>query len=216
LLINLVSRRRRSRRSKKKDYTTIGAFLFVGIIYLKTLIESNPGAATAILLLLFASPFIYFAIKKSIIFRNYRNVDIAKVDKMTGLDFEEYLAPLFQMQGYSAKVTQGSGDYGADLVISKNGVKTVVQAKRYSSNIGVSAVQEIVAAKPFYHARKAMVVTNQYFTKQAKNLARANGVQLVDRDSLIAMINNSYRSERSNALIERIKALIPIRRAEGE
>jgi restriction system protein len=135
---------------------------------------------------------------------------------MTGLEFEEYLGPLFEMQGYSAKVTQGSGDYGADLVISKNGVKTVVQAKRYSSNIGVSAVQEIVAAKPFYHARKAMVVTNQYFTQQAKNLAKANGVQLVDRDSLIAMINSAYRTDRANSVIERVKALIPVRRTEGE
>ncbi|WP_235820498.1 restriction endonuclease [Halalkalibacter krulwichiae] len=212
----MASRRRRTRRSKKTGYSTIGAFLFVGIIYLKTLIDSNPGAATAVLLILLASPFLYFAIKKSIIYRNYRNVDIAKVDKMTGLEFEEYLAPLFEIHGYSAKVTQGSGDYGADLVVSKKGVKTVVQAKRYSSNIGVSAVQEIAAAKPFYHARKAMVVTNQYFTKQAKSLARANGVTLVDRDSLMAMINGAYRYERNTALIDRVKALISFRRTEGE
>ncbi|MCL7748759.1 restriction endonuclease [Halalkalibacter alkaliphilus] len=46
-------------------------------------------------------------------------------------------------------MTKGSGGYGADLVISKNGVKTVV-VKRYSSNIGVSAVQEIVATKPYH------------------------------------------------------------------
>lgn len=212
----MASRRKRTSRSKKTDYSTIFAIGIVLYASLETFKETDPLLANAIIIVLLASPFLYFAIKKSVIFRNYRNVDIAKIDQMTGLEFEEYLAPLFEMHGYSAKVTQGSGDYGADLVISKKGVKTVVQAKRYSSNIGVSAVQEIVAAKPFSHARKAMVITNQYFTKQAKNLARANGVQLVDRDSLIRMINGAYRAERNNALVERVKALIPAKRTEGE
>ena len=77
-----------------------------------------------------------------------------------------------------------SNDYGADLVMKKHGKVTVVQAKRYKNTVGNSAVQEIVAAKAYYKADKCMVVTNSYFSKNAKNLAKSNHVELWDRDSL--------------------------------
>lgn len=46
---------------------------------------------------------------------------IAEIDQMQGVQFEQYLGHLFRSQGYKAEVTKASGDFGADLVISKNG-----------------------------------------------------------------------------------------------
>lgn len=56
---------------------------------------------------------------------------IAEIDKMDGVQFEHYLGHLFRSQGYRAEVTKAAGDYGADLVISKDGKRIVVQAKSY-------------------------------------------------------------------------------------
>lgn len=42
---------------------------------------------------------------------------------MEGVQFEKYLGHLFRSQGYKAEVTQAAGDYGADLVLSKDGKK---------------------------------------------------------------------------------------------
>jgi restriction system protein len=110
------------------------------------------------------------------------------IDRMDGLEFEKLLKPLFERQGYIAEVTQGSGDYGADLILWKGTKKYVVQAKRYSSNMGVSAVQQVVGAIKYYKASGAMVVTNQYFTPAAINLAKSNGVRLIDREALAEMV----------------------------
>ncbi|MFJ5713714.1 restriction endonuclease [Neobacillus sp. NPDC093127] len=107
---------------------------------------------------------------------------------MDGFEFEKFLKPVFERQGYLTRVTQGSGDYGADLILRKGRKKYVVQAKRYNSNIGVSAVQQVVAAMNYYDANGAMVVTNQYFTPSAVKLAKVNGVKLIDRDSLSKML----------------------------
>jgi restriction system protein len=109
----------------------------------------------------------------------------AELDKMEGLDFEKYLEGLFCKLGYTVKRTPYQGDYGADLVIQKAGVRTVVQAKRYSRSVGVKAVQEAVTAKSYYHCHKAIVVTNCYYSEQAKKLAKANRVELWDRDNLV-------------------------------
>ncbi|MBH5317779.1 restriction endonuclease [Paenibacillus sp. GSMTC-2017] len=117
-----------------------------------------------------------------------RRSGITDIDKMDGRRFELYLGHLFEAQGYKAEVTQSSGDYGADLVISKNGKKIVVQAKRYSKNVGLKAVQEIHTALAHYKAAEAWVVTNSDYTEQAYNLAKSSGVKLINRKLLIEMI----------------------------
>ncbi|MFD1906235.1 restriction endonuclease [Paenibacillus rhizoplanae] len=62
---------------------------------------------------------------------------IAEIDKMEGVQFEQYLGHLFRSQGYKAEVTQAACDYGADLVLAKDGKRIVVQAKRYSKKMSV-------------------------------------------------------------------------------
>ena len=110
---------------------------------------------------------------------------IADIDAMDGEAFEQYLEVLFGRLGYRVERTQYVGDYGADLITHKDGVKTVVQAKRYAKAVGIKAVQEAVAAKGMYGCTEAMVVTNSTFTRAATELARANRVALWDRERLV-------------------------------
>lgn len=113
---------------------------------------------------------------------------IAEIDKMEGVQFEQYLGHLFRSQGYKAEVTRAAGDYGADLVLSKDGKRIVVQAKRYSKNVGLKAVQEVHGAIAHYRASAGWVVTNRDYTDQAHNLAKSNGVRLIGRDELVEML----------------------------
>ncbi|WP_138753576.1 restriction endonuclease [Paenibacillus sinopodophylli] len=113
---------------------------------------------------------------------------IAEIDKMEGRQFEKYLGHVFRAHGYVVEVTQAAGDYGADLVISKAGKKIVVQAKRYSKNVGLKAVQEVHTALNHYGASEAWVVTNSDYTGQAYTLAKSNGVRLIMRQQLIELI----------------------------
>ncbi|HHV16370.1 MAG TPA: restriction endonuclease [Gelria sp.] len=110
---------------------------------------------------------------------------INDIDKMDGKTFEKYLEVLFNKLGYRVERTRYVGDYGADLVVWKNRIKTVIQAKRYKNKVGVKAIQEAVAAKGYYQCDEAMVVTNSFYTKQAEKLAQTNGVKLWDRDDLV-------------------------------
>jgi restriction system protein len=116
---------------------------------------------------------------------------IADIDKLSGKDFEQYLEIFFRKLGYQVKRTPYHGDYGADLVLRKGDEKTVVQVKRYNRSVGVKAVQEAVTSKEYYHGDKAMVVTNNYFSRQARTLAKANQVVLWDRDDLVSRLLSS-------------------------
>lgn len=110
---------------------------------------------------------------------------INDIDRMSGKNFEKYLEVIFEKLGYRVERTPYVGDYGADLVTSKDGIKTVIQAKRHKGKVGIKAVQEAVAAKGKYGCTEAMVVTNSYYTRQAIELAKSNKVELWDRKKFI-------------------------------
>jgi restriction system protein len=115
---------------------------------------------------------------------------LAEIDEMDGYKFEEFMKQVYEQLGYSVHHTPKSGDQGADLILtSKKRTRIAVQVKRYSGKVSNSAVQEVVAAKGFYKCTEGIVVTNSYFTDSAKQLAKANFIDLVDRNELEKLIN---------------------------
>lgn len=118
--------------------------------------------------------------------------DISKIDKMSGEEFEDFLALLYKKQMIDGKprflnvrTTPKTCDYGADLLFkTRDGRKVVVQAKRYRNNVPESAVQQLISAREFYKCDVGMVITNSTFTDAAKTLAKSCNVILIDRFKL--------------------------------
>ena len=119
---------------------------------------------------------------------------IDDIDLMNGLEFEKFIAELFSKMGYESEITKASGDQGIDVIASKNGNKIGIQAKCYSSSVGNKAVQEAVAGKNHYRLDKAIVVTNNFFTDAAQQLAQSNSIILWDRNILIEKISQIFNS----------------------
>lgn len=142
----------------------------------------------------------YKYIKKINKAKKYLSSGIDIVDNLKGIEFEEFLLAHFENLGYKVKLTPVTNDYGADLILKKDGEKIVVQAKRYSKKVGIEAVQQIIGAKEYYKATKGMVITNNYFTPNAVNLASSSNIELWDRHNLIEFFYNSNGKE---SLIER-------------
>ena len=109
---------------------------------------------------------------------------LRKIDKMTGEEFEAYLGLLYDRKGYKVRYTPASTDFGADLLLKKKGVRTVVQAKRYKNPVGEASVQQALSGKGYYDADQCVVITNSYFTPAAEALAERTGVTLIDRELL--------------------------------
>lgn len=107
------------------------------------------------------------------------------MDEMEGHDFEYYCADLLRYNGYDdVEVTKGSGDFGVDILAKKGEVTYAFQCKCYDKPIGVKAVQEIYAGKDFYDRMIGVVMTNQYYTQPAEELASKLKIILWDRDRL--------------------------------
>ncbi len=109
---------------------------------------------------------------------------VKNLDDVSPIDFEHQCADLLNQSGWTARVTQASGDQGIDVIATYENVKAVFQVKKYSQPVGNSAVQEIIAGKAFEQAHVAAVVTNSTFTASAKKLANATGVFLLHYSEL--------------------------------
>ncbi|MCD1258001.1 restriction endonuclease [Paenibacillus athensensis] len=178
-----------ARRKKKQDPLDVLMQLGLLAAFFGTFFISKSFIASIVVLLVCIGA--WFAIllaRKMAADEKLRKSGIADIDRMDGFQFEQYLGQLFKARGYKVQVTQASGDFGADLVIEKEGRKVAIQAKRYSGNVGLKAVQEVAAAKAHYQASEAWVITNSAYTEQAKQLASSNEIKLFSRNDLVEMI----------------------------
>jgi len=168
----------------------------MGLDLLWSMITAEPLLTLGIIVI-FGGSLIFALIVNVLREQKLRKSGILEVDKMSGRKFEEYLQTLLKANGYYVQLTPASGDYGADLVLSTKGKKIIVQAKRYKKNVGVKAVQEIASAKSHYKADECWVITNSYFTEQAKKLASSNNVRLIDRNELMTWMLQGNESGRT-------------------
>lgn len=117
-----------------------------------------------------------------------RIVPPKNLNNMDGFTFEHYVAQIFRDLGYKAEVTQESGDFGADVILTKEREKICVQCKRYKGLVGIAAVQEVLGSINYYNANRGCVVTNSRFTEAAVKLAKANHIELIDGNKLEKLI----------------------------
>lgn len=97
-----------------------------------------------------------------------------------GVEFEKKLIAEISATYPNAQInpTPKTGDQGADVIMLINGIKIVIQAKKYTGVVGNAAVQEVFTAKEYYEADYAMVVTSSRYTQSACSLAAKIGVEL--------------------------------------
>lgn len=107
-----------------------------------------------------------------------------------GLEFEKYFSEILDKLGfYEIKITNGSGDFGIDVLAYNDDILYGFQCKLYSSPVGNKAIQEAYSGKIHYNCNVAVVVTNNYFTDNAKEQANDTNVLLWDRNKLISKLN---------------------------
>lgn len=125
----------------------------------------------------------------------HRKYTLKQLDEMDGHQFEYACADILKANGYKhVKVTRSSGDFGVDIIAEKDKVRYAIQCKRYNHKLDNTPIQEVVGGLAYYQCDKGAVMTNQYFTEPAKQLAQVNDIELLDRDTLSHMVDKTEKS----------------------
>lgn len=171
----------RYRRFRKNNSNLI---LYLSAILILIYLLKNPEIIVMGVLSVIIIGFLYITVTDLLKNQKYKNCPLETIDAMTGTEFEKYLVVKYKEKGYKVQHMGRSGDYGADLILEKYNEKIIVQAKRYNGTVGVKAVQQAISAREYYKCSKAMVVTNSFFTPNAKTMASTCNVVLIDRNKL--------------------------------
>ena len=200
-------------------YTLFALFTF--LLFLCT--DSSTIDTFILIVVLLSTGFIvnkFCASEKSIKYKNHlqsieHNYDvhyqsmIADIEKIEPFKFEHFICDIYKKMGYKdAYTTSESKDFGADVIVTIDNVRTAIQVKhRVSSDYFVSndAVQQIYAAMPIYECTAGMVITNGIFTEHAKNQAKACNVRLIDSAELYHMVRKVLLSQSEEKEIEIIQ-----------
>lgn len=104
--------------------------------------------------------------------------------------FEQLVGEAFRRQGYSVEETGlGGSDGGIDLILRKDGRRTLVQCKQWKrKQVGVNVVREMAGLLAHHQADSMKIVCVGSFTKDAKAFSLGKPIELIDGNRLLEMI----------------------------
>lgn len=123
---------------------------------------------------------------------------------MDWLDFENLIRELFEKEfskdGGEVKITQASRDGGVDAVAFDpdpiRGGKIVIQAKRYTNTVGVSAVRDLYGTVHNEGATKGILVTTSDYGPDAYEFVKGKPLTLLSGSELLYLLErHGYRAK---------------------
>ena len=122
-----------------------------------------------------------------------------KVDKMTGIEFETFVAATLNVHKDFDNILLkgGSGDKGIDITANYKNIPMAIQCKRSKNKVGRNAVEEIFVASGRFGFEGAMLVTNSELDPTAAELADDVGVEVVDSSNLFILIGEAISEVHS-------------------
>jgi restriction system protein len=200
-----MARRKSAAKRESEFIDSVVRLSSVGVFFIVYMITKSFETSFAIGIIGFIFSITYLIIRKKKYNDKVRKSKIQDVDTMTGVQFEYFLKLIYSQKGYKVQTTKVTGDYGADLVMTAGDKRIVVQAKRYSKRVGIKAIQEVVSSIAFYKATEGWAVTNNEFTDAAVQLAKANGIKLIERNELINMISQLDETQTAESVQQTIE-----------
>jgi restriction system protein len=111
-------------------------------------------------------------------------------------DFEHLIRELFEQEfasnGGEVKVTRARSDGGVDAIAFDpdpiRGGKIVIQAKRYTNTVGVSAVRDLYGTVMNEGATKGILVTTSDYGSDSYNFAKDKPITLLNGNNLLSLL----------------------------
>lgn len=111
---------------------------------------------------------------------------------LNGWQFEQEVADVFEKNGYKTEVTKGSGDGGVDIIMKKNGVKYIVQCKRYNGHPATpQELRALWGVMDDFDADIAVMVATSGITDMGRAfVANKQNYEVLTLDDIIELSHN--------------------------
>jgi len=107
--------------------------------------------------------------------------------------FEELVAEVFRMKGWTASATRREGDGGADVVLSRGRRRALVQCKSWRQWVGVDDIRAFYGVMTAEHVEAGFFVTTSDFFPEAERFASSVGIDLIRGNRLLRNVEQLKR-----------------------
>ncbi|WP_409296853.1 restriction endonuclease [Peribacillus sp. SCS-26] len=114
--------------------------------------------------------------------------EIWVIHNMTDAQLEDFTAALLERLGYAILKPQEGNEFISFTAAAPSGRKAAVKVKSHKRSMGIRLVQKTLRQLSLYDASDCWVITNNSFTPQARDFAKANNIHLHDREQFITWI----------------------------
>lgn len=111
--------------------------------------------------------------------------DVALYKTASGREFERLVARAYSKSGYDVVEVGGANDGGVDLIVSKAGIKAIVQCKAHARAISPAVVRELYGTLTHANATIAILASTNGPSDNAREWARDKSIRFVSPDDLI-------------------------------
>ena len=125
----------------------------------------------------------------------------AALDGMSWREFELLVGEAYRLQGYHvAETGLGGPDGGVDLILRKDGRRTLVQCKQWRRRqVPVNVVREMHGLLAHYNADAVRIAAIGGFTRDAARFAADKPITLIDGPTLLALVHSVQSHARPTA-----------------
>lgn len=131
---------------------------------------------------------------------------LASIAALGWRDFERLVGEAFRRQGYAVEESGlGGADGGVDLILRKDGQRTLVQCKQWRRRkVPVNVVREMYGLLAHHDAHAVRIAALGGFTRDAARFAADKPIELIeliDGDTLFAMIRSVQDGPREASAV---------------
>lgn len=123
--------------------------------------------------------------------------DLDSIAALGWRDFERLVGEAFRRRGYTVEETSlGGADGGIDLILSRDGQRTLVQCKHWKrERVPVNVVREMYGLLAHHKAHAVQIAAIGGFTRDAERFAEGKRIALMDGKTLLSMIREVQGKE---------------------
>lgn len=128
------------------------------------------------------------------------NSKLEEIDNMDKEKFVRYIAELYKRKGYQVVILQEDKNLGCDLKAYKAKDSLCIKCIHADEDTSIDReiISEAYSSIKLYKVKRCIVITNSSYTEMAKDVAKANQIQLIDRIELHNLIYKVIHKESSN------------------
>jgi HJR/Mrr/RecB family endonuclease len=146
--------------------------------------------------------------------RNTDNLNLSNIAEMDWEDFEHLVRQIFEWEfnteGSEVKITQASRDGGVDAIVFDpdpiRGGKIIIQAKRYTNTVGVSAVRDLYGTIINEGANKGILITTSDYGADSYKFAQGKPITLLNGGHLLYLLEKHGKKARIDLAEAKINA----------